>query len=263
MKDDEVGRYWDQNADAWTALSRAGYDLYRDGINTPAFLEMLPDLKGLAGLDIGCGEGSNTRRVRERCASMAAIDVSPKFIEFAMEIERRDPMGIRYQVASAQALPFREEVFDFATSFMCMMDVPDQAKALSEAHRVLRPGGFLQFSISHPCYDTPHRHNLRNAQGQTYAVEIGRYFEPIDGRIDRWIFGGAPRELKAQYKPFEIPRFHRTLSEWLNLIVGAGFSIERVGEPHASEELARSVPALQDTRVVAYFLHVRCRKAGR
>ena len=40
---------------------RAGYDHYRDGLNTPAFLAMLPETRGLSGLDIGCGEGHNTR----------------------------------------------------------------------------------------------------------------------------------------------------------------------------------------------------------
>jgi ubiquinone/menaquinone biosynthesis C-methylase UbiE len=260
MKDDEVGRYWDQNADAWTALSRNGFDIYRDGLNTPAFLQMLPDIKGLRGLDIGCGEGSNTRLVRERCADMSAIDVSSRFIEHAQRLERDRPAGIAFQVASAQALPFADATFDFATSFMCLMDLPDHVAAFSEAHRVLKPGGFFQFSITHPCYDTPYRRNLRNDRGETYAIEVGRYFDRIDGRIDRWLFGAAPRDLKSQYKPFEVPRFHRTLSEWLNMIVDAGFAIERVCEPRVSEEFARSNPALQDTRSVAYFLHVRCRK---
>jgi hypothetical protein len=31
----EAGRYWDDNADAWTELARAGYDVYRDHLNTP------------------------------------------------------------------------------------------------------------------------------------------------------------------------------------------------------------------------------------
>ena len=53
----EVGRYWNGNADAWTRLSRAGYDVYRDFFNTPAFLRMLPDVKGLRGLDIGEADG--------------------------------------------------------------------------------------------------------------------------------------------------------------------------------------------------------------
>jgi trans-aconitate methyltransferase len=68
MDHEEVGRYWDANAEAWTELVRAGYDHYRDGLNTPAFLEMLPDVEGLAGLDVGCGEGHNTRLVAERGA---------------------------------------------------------------------------------------------------------------------------------------------------------------------------------------------------
>ena len=50
----------------WTQLSRAGYDTYRDHLNTPAFLQMLPEVNGLTGLDIGCGEGSNTRELAAR-----------------------------------------------------------------------------------------------------------------------------------------------------------------------------------------------------
>ena len=44
MNHKEVGRYWDKNAEVWTRLSRAGYDVYRDYLNTPAFFKMLPDV---------------------------------------------------------------------------------------------------------------------------------------------------------------------------------------------------------------------------
>jgi hypothetical protein len=54
MDHEEGGRYWNANAGAWTKLGRAGYDVYRDYLNTPAFFAMLPDVGGLAGLDIGC-----------------------------------------------------------------------------------------------------------------------------------------------------------------------------------------------------------------
>jgi hypothetical protein len=57
----EVARYWEANAETWTRHARAGYDIYRDGLNTPAFLHMLPPVQGRSGIDIGCGEGSNTR----------------------------------------------------------------------------------------------------------------------------------------------------------------------------------------------------------
>ena len=63
MDHEEVGRYWNENAEVWTELVRAGYDHYRDGLNTPAFFEMLPGVDGLSGLDVGCGEGLNYRMI--------------------------------------------------------------------------------------------------------------------------------------------------------------------------------------------------------
>ena len=86
---------------------RAGYDHYRDGLNTPAFLAMLPETRGLSGL------------------------------------------------------PFEGASFDFAVAFMSLMDIPEMERVLAEVYRVIRPGGFLQFSIAHPCFSPPHRKTLR------------------------------------------------------------------------------------------------------
>ena len=256
----QAGRYWEGNALAWTRLSRQGWDVYRDAVNTPAFLDLLPDVTGKKGLDVGCGEGHNTRLFAQRGAQMFAVDIAPTFVRFAAEMERREKDAIRYAVASALELPYAARQFDFATAAMSLMDLPDHGLALKEIHRILRTGGFLQFSIIHPCFFPPYRRLLRTPQADVYAVEVGRYFEPIDGKIDRWLFSAAPREAKAGLKPFEIPIFHRTLAEWFNGVIDAGFVLEKVTEPRADEDTARRVPAVADTRVVAYFLHVRCRK---
>ncbi len=258
MNEKTAGEYWERNAAAWTQLVRANCDVYRDLLNTPAFLAMLPDVAGLEGLDIGCGEGANTRQLAACGARMSGIDIAPTFIAAAQKIPATPP--IEYSVASAQALPFPEAHFDFAVAFMSLMDVPQPELAIREAHRVLRPGGFLQFSITHPCFGTPHRKLLRNDAGEAYAVEVGRYYDGEDGEIERWIFGATPPELKATLPRFEVPRFYRTLSQWMNAILGAGFTLERIEEPRVSEETARKHPAVQDTRVVSYFLHVRARK---
>lgn len=256
----EAGRYWDGNADAWTALARAGYDVYRDHLNTPAFLEMLPDVTDQRGLDIGCGEGHNTRLVASRAGRVVGVDVSRRFLGHARDREELEPRGVGYVVGDAMRLPFADRSFDFATAFMCLMDVPDVPAALREASRVLRPGGFLQFSITHPCFDPPRRRNLRDASGTTYAVEVGDYFERTDGRIDEWSFGAAPREVSGRWPRFQVPRFHFTLSQWMNRIVEAGMVIERVAEPRPSDDVARAYPRVQDAQVVAYFLHIRARR---
>jgi len=258
----EVGRHWNDNAEVWTRLARAGYDVYRDHLNTPAFLAMLPDVRGLFGLDIGCGEGHNTRLVAKRGARLVGIDIAETFIRHAAEMEREEPLGIDYRVASALELPFPDETFDFATAFMSLMDMPDPGRALAEAFRVLKRGGFLQFSISHPCFDTPHRRNLRNEHGLTYAIEVGNYFRNLTGEVSEWLFGAAPEELKRSLPKFKTPRFTRTISQWFNLLVDAGFRVDRVEEPRPSDEAVRKCPHIQDAQVVAYFLHVRARKPG-
>ena len=260
MDHQEVGKYWNENAEAWTQLARAGYDVYRDYLNTPAFLAMLPDVQGLYGIDIGCGEGHNTRLVAQRCAGMVGIDIAATFIQHAAAKETEAPTGIEYHVASAVELPFPDNHFDFATAFMSLMDVPETERALAEAFRVIKPGGFLQFSITHPCFDTPHRRNIRNEQGMTYAIEVGNYFQNQEERIGEWLFSSAPEEIKQKFPKFKIPVFHRTFSQWLNLLIETGFRLEQINEPKPTDEAIQKCPAIQDTQVVAYFLHIRVRK---
>jgi SAM-dependent methyltransferase len=260
MDHEEVGRYWDGNAQAWTELVRAGYDHYRDGLNTPAFFEMLPDVEGLYGLDVGCGEGHNTRLLAERGALMTGIDISETFVRHANEAEGAQALGIDYRLASAVDLPFEAASFDFVTAFMSLMDIPETERVLAEVYRVLEPGGFFQFSIAHPCFDTPHRRNLRDESGYTYAIEVGDYFEGREGEVKEWFFFAAPPDVTGGLTPFRTPVFMRTLSSWLNRLVEAGFGLERFGEPYPGDEAVRGRPGLQDAQVVAYFLHGRVRK---
>lgn len=260
MDHEEVGHYWDENAEVWTELVRAGYDHYRDGLNTPAFLEMLPDVEGLRGIDVGCGEGHNTRLLAGQGARMTGIDISKNFVRAARASETLRPLGIDYELASAVSLPYSGASFDFATAFMSLMDIPETKRVLAEVFRVLKPGGFFQFSIEHPCFNPAHRKTLRNDIGHAYAREVGDYFRNLSGEADEWIFSTLPRELKKRFRPFRVPRFTRTLSEWLNDLIEAGFVVERFGEPCPTDEDVKKRPKLQSAQVVAFFLHVRAKK---
>lgn len=262
MNPEDVAACWEANAETWTRLVRAGHDRYRDALNTPAFLALLPPVAGLAGLDIGCGEGANTRALARRGARMTGIDVAPTFVRHAEEAEAAEPLGVAYRVADAAALPFADSSFSFATAFMSLMDMPNQPAALAEAHRVLAPGGFLQFSILHPCFVPPRHRNVRDAEGRVVALEIGGYFEETDGEIETWMFSTVPPGERGAIPPFRVPRYHRTLSRWVEMVVGAGFLIEAMAEPRATEEQAAAEPVVADTRVAPIFLQMRCRKAG-
>jgi ubiquinone/menaquinone biosynthesis C-methylase UbiE len=260
MERAEVASLWEASAETWTRGVRAGYDIYRDALNTPTFLAMLPPIGGLHGLDIGCGEGANTRQLAGLGARMQGVDIAPTFVQRSQEVEAESPLGIVFQAGDGMALPFADASFDFATAFMCFMDMPDQGLALKEAHRVLRPGGFLQFSIQHPCFFGGYRKVLRNEDGKPRAVELAGYFE-IGPIAQNWMFSTMPAEERATVAPFQTPRFHRTLSSWVDLFNEAGLTIERIVEPSASPELAAAEAEVADTRVVPQALMVRLRKA--
>ena len=257
---EDVGKIWENNAEGWTVMARAGYDEARDLFNTPTFLDILPAIEGRTGLDIGCGEGHNTRLLADRGAKMFGIDIAETFIRHARDAEAQSPKGIEYHVGSALELPFQDEQFDFATAFMSMQDMPQQDIALTEAFRVTRPGGFLQFSITHPCFQTPRWEWKCDDSGRKVALLVGDYIDRGAVRVEEWTFGAAPPEMAGQFPKFKTPYFERTLSDWLNLLLRVGYQLEEFAEPTPSDEVLERQPRLYDARIIAYFFMIRCRK---
>ena len=255
----DIGSLWEANAAAWVEMSRAGYDVYRDLVNTPAFLTMLPEVSGLVGLDLGCGEGHNTRLVSRRGAQVVGVDIAPTFLRAALSEEPADPEGIGYVLADGARLPVRGQAVDFVVAFMSLMDVENPAGALAEAYRVLRPGGFIQFSILHPLSLVPYRRWISDDDGERVALAIGGYFE--GGLLEEtWTFGAAPEEVRRRHRPFRARYVRRTISGWLNEVARAGFSLEEVCEPLADEQTALAHPEVADTRIAPYFLILRARR---
>lgn len=250
----DTGAEWEANAPAWIEMSRAGADRYRDLVNTPAFLDALADVQGLRCLDVGCGEGHNTRLLVARGAHVTALDISDTFIRAA---RAADPTG-HFVRGDGSRLPFASASFDAATAFMSVMDMPDPGVVIAEIARVLRPGGWLQFSITHPVNTTPLRSWVDDERGVRLALTIGDYF--VEGAITTsWTFKVAG-EMQMRHDPFTITATRRTVSSWMNMVIDAGFTIERVVEPLASESTASLHPEVADTRIVPFFLIVRARR---
>jgi ubiquinone/menaquinone biosynthesis C-methylase UbiE len=255
----EVKDYWNNNAKTWTSLSEKGYDLYRDHIASPAFFDMLPDVKGLCGLDIGCGEGFNTQKAAERGATIIGIDISEKFIKYEKK-RVRNKVELQFIVADACRLPFDDNHFDFCISTQAFMDFPDQENPFREIYRVLKNNSFFQFSILHPCFNIIKGKWIYENDGSVKGYLIEDYFSHPDGEIDEWIFSALPEEERVNYDVFRIPRYNKPISEWINILVKTGFSIEEMREPYPSKETINQYPKLKDARIMPYFLIIRTRK---
>jgi len=90
-------------------------------------------------LDVGCGTGRNLPLY---AAGLRVIGLDPTWD--ALDKARRRAPGASLVQGDAQALPFRDGVFDTVVSGLVFCSVPDPARGLAEVKRVLRPAGALR-----------------------------------------------------------------------------------------------------------------------
>lgn len=108
--------------------------------------EVVPLASGRV-LELGAGGGANLGFYdRAAVESVTGVDPSDELIALAKERMAPDDRDF-FQVKKgvAEALPFRDASFDTVLSTFTLCSVQDQAQALKEARRVLKPGGRLLF----------------------------------------------------------------------------------------------------------------------
>lgn len=95
-------------------------------------------------LDIGSGVGGPARFVANSAAAdVTGIDLTQSYVEIATSLSKRTGLAdkTRFVQGSALDMPFGNASFDAAMILHVGMNLPDKAKLMSEAARVLKPGG--------------------------------------------------------------------------------------------------------------------------
>jgi ubiquinone/menaquinone biosynthesis C-methylase UbiE len=105
-------------------------------------------------LDLGCGTGVLTRMIANRldtAAGGAAVGIDAAAGMIAVARKKRAAVNCIFQTMAAENLSFEDGTFDAVVSSLFFHHVPLdlKAKALSEAWRVLRPGGQLVIADMH------------------------------------------------------------------------------------------------------------------
>ncbi len=93
-------------------------------------------------LEIAVGTGLNLPHYPDR-VRLTGVDLDPEILDFARRRASVIGREIELGQADAMALPFPDETFDSVVCTFALCGVPDEAHAISEALRVLRPGGSL------------------------------------------------------------------------------------------------------------------------
>ena len=102
------------------------------------FLEWLAPKPGACWLDVGCGTGSFTELIVDRCAPSAVSAIDPEQTQIDHARDRATMRQVDFRVGDALALPFADRSFDIVASGLVLNFVSDLDLAVSEMRRVAR-----------------------------------------------------------------------------------------------------------------------------
>ncbi len=240
--DDDRRALWDRNSQWWTNeyIPRADSD-YQDVI-LPILKDVLQGQEKV--IDIGGGEGRVSRYlIEENDCEAVCVDFSVSQL-CAAHAKGQGPSFVQANVGS---LPFRDGAFDGAVACLVLEHVLELTEALDEANRVLRAEGKFVLVLNHPVIQTPdsgfiHDHvadpPTKYWRISEYLIETS-YFEEVE---------------KGIFLPYE----HRSLSKYINSLVDAGFTIQRLYEPSHSDSFIAKNPEFSSIRSIPRLLIIIC-----
>lgn len=211
--------WWDSAADAYQhehedLLGRASWLWGPEGW-TDDELDLLHTRAGERVLEVGCGAAAGARSQIERGVAAVGLDVSHRMLQHSRRIDEATGTGVPVVQATAEVLPFRGGTFDVvATSYGALPFVADADRVLAEIQRVLVPGGRTVLAVTHPL-----RWAFRDDPGQGGLTAVRSYF-------DRTPYAETDQEGRVTYV-----EHHRTIGDWVGLVVGAGLVIDQLVEP--------------------------------
>jgi len=225
---------WEPEAEDWVRWARKpGHDAY--WYYRTAFFDLLPP-PGTRTIELGCGEGRVARDLAERGHHVVGADTARTLVRYARDA---DPAG-SYVLADGAAVPCASAAFDLVVTYNSLQVVADMPGLVYEAARLLRPGGHLCLTVSHPAMDLGRF--VPTASGVVFAVRPA-YFE--SRRVD------DPIEMDGL--TVTCHGWTYTLEDYVTAFESAGLAVEAMREPKPIAPPAN----LERWQIVPLFLMAR------
>lgn len=169
-------------ADEWDALRTSMFGARAD---LSAAFALLDD--ALVVGDLGCGTGALSAALAPHVAQVHAIDASPAMLA-AASARLAAHENVTVANGSLEAMPLDDGVLDVAILMLVLHHVVDPVRALTEVHRVLRPGGRLLITDMRP-----------HAQ-ERYREQMGHVWLGFaEGQLGEWLRDAG--FARARYRP--------------------------------------------------------------
>jgi SAM-dependent methyltransferase len=162
-------------------------------------------------LDVGCGEGELARHLPD--GAWHGVDNSAEMLA------RAPRPAVQ---AEATVLPFADASFDSVALLYMLYHLPEPARALAEAHRVLRPGGLVA-AAAPSRHDSPELTHLIPRTQLTFDAEL------------------APGLLEERFVDVEVERWDAPLLELPDRDAVRDYLVGKGVEPEQAAQGARSV----------------------
>ncbi|MEK3889516.1 class I SAM-dependent methyltransferase [Bacillus sp. FSL K6-3431] len=187
------------------------------------FKSLIPELKNKSVLDLGCGFGWHCRFARDQQASsVVGVDISEKMLQKARETT--DDPAISYVQMPIEDIHFSNSQIDVVISSLALHYIESFEGICKKVHDLLSPGGTFVFSVEHPIFTS------RNEQDWYCDDQGNRLHWPVDN----YQFEGV-RE--TTFLTENVIKYHRTISTYMNDLLGAGFTLKAVKEPMPPDEM--------------------------
>jgi ubiquinone/menaquinone biosynthesis C-methylase UbiE len=227
-EDEAIAAYWNEKT------GEHG-DPYRQYVLNPTMLGLIGSLAGKMVLDVGCGNGYLAKHfVSAGAQKVICIDKSHHAISYAAH---NNNLCLQVECLAQDIetpLPFKDKSIDVIYSSMVLHQIADLETAQNEACRVLKDDGEYVFSITHPSHALCAHVEEKLGKTSRY-INLGGYF---DERMCSYVM----RSDGLGSADCTIPYFHRTLEQYFNTTVMAGFEITVLAEPTINDALLKAAP---------------------
>lgn len=195
--------------------------------------KLMPDFPGKRVLDLGCGFGWHCRYAAEHGAKrVVGIDLSERMLDKARALSE-DFGRIEYRQGSIEQVEFEAGTFDVVISSLALHYVEDFPAVCRKVREWLAPGGAFVFSVEHPIF---------TAQGQQDWA-YGQNGEKLHWPVDRYFLEG---QRDAVFLGEQVTKYHRTLTSYVQGLMGAGFQLTGLVEPQPEPSMMANVPGMEE-----------------
>jgi SAM-dependent methyltransferase len=213
----------------------------------PDLKAMLPDVRGLRILDLGCGFGAFDRwAIEQGAASVLGIDLSENMLATARE--RGGDMPIRYEQADLETYEPEACAFDLVYSTLVVHYLEDFDAFCRKVRSALGNDGHFVFTTEHPIFAVRvEPEDMIAADGEpAYAI---RDYNIEGPRTTDWIAKG-------------VVKYHRKISTMITIMHRHGLMLEAMDEWGPKPDLLKARPEMAEYLMRPQLLLMAARVAA-